>query len=413
MSLRIAMLTTFYPPYSFGGDAIGVQRLARALAGLGCEITVIHDRDAFETLSTARPAQPPPEPRIEIVGLKSRFGTAANLLTHQSGRPLVHGRRIRSILRDGNFDVIWYNNVSLLGGPGVLTYGTGIKIYEAHEHWLVCPTHVLWRHGRELCDARECLRCVFAYRRPPQLWRSLGMLERNLSHVDAFIAKSEFSRDIHYRFGFRRDMHVVPYFLPDEAMPDPGASPRNAPYFLFVGRLEEIKGVQDVLPAFTGESGPELVIVGSGDFEPELRRLASGMPRVVFTGRLPPEQITAYYRNAIALIVPSICYETFGIILIESARSGTPVIARNIGPFPEILKRGGGVLFNNTTDLTSSMEMLATDATRRNQIAREGRLAFESHWRQDVVVKAYLDVVREAAANRADARVLTLLKGLA
>ena len=45
-SLRIAMFTTFYPPYSFGGDAIGIQRMARALVARGHAVTVIHDIDA-------------------------------------------------------------------------------------------------------------------------------------------------------------------------------------------------------------------------------------------------------------------------------------------------------------------------------------------------------------------------------
>jgi len=46
-SLKIIMFTTFYPPYSFGGDAIGVQRLAHALAARGHQITVVHDIDAY------------------------------------------------------------------------------------------------------------------------------------------------------------------------------------------------------------------------------------------------------------------------------------------------------------------------------------------------------------------------------
>ena len=51
------------------------------------------------------------------------------------------------------------------------------------------------------------------------------------------------------------------------------------------------------------------------------------------------EELTAYYRGALGLIVPSVCYETFGIILIESFRLGTPVIARRLGPFPEIVEK--------------------------------------------------------------------------
>ena len=42
--LRVAMLTTFYPPYNFGGDGIGIRRFSMGLAALGHQVTVIHDR---------------------------------------------------------------------------------------------------------------------------------------------------------------------------------------------------------------------------------------------------------------------------------------------------------------------------------------------------------------------------------
>ncbi len=49
--LKIAMLTTFYPPYNFGGDGIGIKRLATALADRGHAVTVIHDKDAYLALA--------------------------------------------------------------------------------------------------------------------------------------------------------------------------------------------------------------------------------------------------------------------------------------------------------------------------------------------------------------------------
>ena len=49
-SLSIVMFTTFYPPYSFGGDAIGVQRMARALTARGHDVTVVHDEDSYLVL---------------------------------------------------------------------------------------------------------------------------------------------------------------------------------------------------------------------------------------------------------------------------------------------------------------------------------------------------------------------------
>jgi len=410
--LRIAMLTTFYPPYSFGGDAIGIQRLAAAFAKRGHHVTVIHEADAYLTLAGAEP--PPAEPleNVETIALRSGFGMASNLLTHQLGRPVVQRRRLREILTPGAFDIVWFHNVSLIGGPGLLAYGDGLKVYEAHEHWLVCPAHVLWRHNRELCDARECLRCVINYRRPPQLWRYTGGLERQLHHVDMFIAKSRFSRDKHREFGFPRDMEVIPYFLPDLPM-EPAAAPppHDRPYFLFVGRLENIKGLDDVIPAFADYPDADLLVIGSGEYEAELRRQAAGIPRVKFLGRMPPEDLARYYRGAVALIVPSVCYETFGIILIESFRMGTPVIARDIGPFGEIVERcNGGILFSDREQLVAAMRAMQADPKYRDSLAESARAGYEAHWREDVVVNNYFNSMRLTALAKGDLAVAAKLE---
>jgi len=399
-ALRIAMLTTFFPPHSFGGDAIGVQRLATALSRRGHKVTVLHDADAYHSLARRAPPAIARTEDMEIVSLRSPLPLLSNFATHQTGRPVVHGARIRRLLEDGDFDVIWYHNISLIGGPELLSYGRALKIYEAHEHWLVCPTHVLWRYNRETCDKRACLRCVLSHKRPPQLWRYTGMLDRNLDHVDVFIAKSEFSRKKHEEFGFSRRMDVVPYFLPDRPQSgDPGLpSPHDRPYFLFVGRLEKIKGLDDVIPAFRTYRDADLIVIGEGDHGPALRRLADGADNVKFLGRKKPEDLHRYYNHALALIVPSVCFETFGIILIESFQNATPVIARRIGPFPEIIDQsGGGILFSSKEDLVCAMQRLQGDPTMRRQYAQSARTAFETYWSEEVVVARYMDILRGAA----------------
>ena len=403
--LRFCMVTTFYPPHNFGGDGIGTQRLTRALARRGHEVTVVYDADAYAVLSKGREPQAQVEPNgVTTVPLRSKLGTASLLLTQQTGRPVVNGRRIGALLEQGNFDVIHYNNVSLVAGPGILAKGRALKVYEAHEHWLVCPTHVLWRHGREVCTGRECVRCTLRHGRPPQLWRYTGYLERQLPHVDAFIAKSEFSRDKHREFGFPRPMEVIPYFLPDEASApaaQAGEAPHARPYFLFVGRLEKIKGLDDVIPVFRDRDGADLLIAGDGEYAPTLRALAGDSPRVRFLGRINPEELSRYYRHAQALVVPSVCFETFGIILIEAFRQGTPVIARRIGPFPEIVERaGGGMLFQNAAELTAALVRMESEPGLRDSFARAGRNAFVRYWSEDAVVPQYLGLIRRIAKQQ-------------
>jgi len=404
--LRFCFLTTFYPPFHFGGDAIGVRRLARALVRRGHEVTVVHDVDTWRVLSRKPDPAPETEPGgLTVHGLSSRLGALSALLTQQFGRPVVHGAAIARVLEQGRFDVIHYHNVSQIGGPALLAMGGGpqtVKLYFAHEHWLVCPTHVLWRHRREPCVERQCLRCQIAYRRPPQLWRKTGLLERNLHHVDCFLAASEFSRRKHAEFGFQRDMEVLPYFLPGE----PGRAtapkrPHERPYFLFVGRLERMKGLDDVIPAFANFPDADLLVVGDGTHALELRRIASGVRNVRFLGRVSDETLAACYAHALAVLVPSAGYETFGLTVIEAFRESLPVVARAIGPLPEMVESsGGGFVFENPGELRAALARLAGDAELRGRLGRAGREAWRTRWSEDVVVPRYLDLVAREARKK-------------
>ncbi len=412
--LRFCFLTTFYPPHNFGGDGIGIQRLARGLVKAGHQVTVVHDADAYNTLHKGPEPAPQPEPEgLEVISLRSGMGMLSPLLTQQFGRPVVNGSRIAKILNQGQFDVINFHNVSLVGGPGIFRYGHALKLYMAHEHWLVCPTHVLWRYGREVCTGRDCVRCQLTYRRPPQAWRATGLLERELHHVDTFIAMSDFSRRKHREFGFPREMEVLPYFLPDPESAGAGVGgsrPHARPYFLFVGRLEKIKGLDDVMPLFREFTDADLLIAGDGEYAATLRAHAAGLDRVKFLGRVNLDDLRRYYEHAVALIVPSVCFETFGIILIEAFKQGTPVIARRIGPFPEIVtESGGGELFDTAEELVAAMRRLQGDPVHRERLARSGYRAFVERWSESAVVPRYLDIVRRTAEKKGDRGVLSKL----
>jgi glycosyltransferase involved in cell wall biosynthesis len=247
---------------------------------------------------------------------------------------------------------------------------------------------------------------VLNYKRPPQLWRHTGYLDRQLGHVDMFVARSEFSRDKHREFGFQPPMEVLPYFLsgtlPETPAKSPAPSPHGRPYFLFVGRLERIKGLDAVIPLFERYQDADLLIAGDGEHAPALKALAAGNPRVRFLGRVPNEELGRYYQHAIAAIVPSVGFETFGIVLIEAFRQQTPVIARRIGPFPEIVSQsGGGVLFATDDELVQAMRKLQQNPAERAAMGARGYRACREHWSEDVVVSRYLKLVSRAAELRA------------
>jgi glycosyltransferase involved in cell wall biosynthesis len=301
--LRFLHLTIFYPPYSFGGDAMYLYRLLNAQARRGHEVDVIHCADSYHVLEPRTPAQSfPNHPKVTVHTLRSRWGLLSPLLTQQTGGTWFKTHRIREIMLGKKFDVIHYHNISLLG-PKVLTlepdYRDFVKLYTTHEHWLVCPMHVLWKNNERVCDTPECMLCTLVHNRPPQWWRYTRLLEKCVAHVDAFISPSRFTRQMHHQRGFTRPIEHVPYFVPlaELAEATPRELPHSRPYFLFVGRLEKIKGVQNLIPVFRDYAHADLLIAGTGNYEAELKQQAAGMKNIVFLGSLQQERLRALYRQ--------------------------------------------------------------------------------------------------------------------
>ena len=413
-AIKIALVTTFYPPFSFGGDGIYVRRLAHALARAGCDVHIIHDADAYRTLAPkGGDLTPLDEPAgVTVHRMESSLGALSPVLTQQFGRPLANGKKLKALLNDG-FDITHFHNISLVGGPGILSMGSGIKLYTAHEHWLVCPMHILWRHGREVCDKRECFKCQLKAHRPPQAWRQTGYLHRQAEKVDAFIALSQSSADNHAAFGFRQPMRILPTFIPDL---DVSKSPTKEqtgpwgkrPYALFVGRLEKIKGLQDLMPLFVENPVADLVIAGDGEYETELRQMAGDSKHIHFLGRLASDELDILYRDALAVLTPSACYEVFPLVALEAFRASTPIIARNLGPYPEIAEASqAGLLFETKEEAHEALEKLASDAALQAKMGQSGRQAYEKNWSEKPALKAYFRLISETA----NAKGLTRLSG--
>lgn len=391
------MITTFYPPYNFGGDGLFVQRLSHELAGRGHQVEVVHCVDSYLARTGAEPARAAEaHPNITVHSLKSGLGMLSPLATQQSGVALFNAKAIKKIM-DRRFDVIHYHNISLVGGPAVLRYGTGIKLYTTHEYWLVCPTHLMFRFNRAPCVTPHCFRCSLTYKRPPQWWRYTGLLERAVKHVDAFIGPTRFSIDLHRRMGLDVPFVQLPVFVPRSPDESDGVEAFNAdPYFLFVGRLEKVKGLQTLLPVFTRYKRAKLVIAGGGEAETELRTSVADCSNIEFRGFVEQSELRSLYRGAVALIVPSICYEVFPLVMLEALREKTPVLARKLGGMAEVIEdSGGGVAYESDDELIAAMNHLLEDASYRGALGARGYHAFEKNWTAEAHLDRYFELIRE------------------
>jgi len=394
--LRFCMVTTFYPPHHFGGDAMYVHRLSSELVRRGHDVTVVYPPDAFVTLGGRAEHPEPTDARVNVVQLDGRLGRVTPTLTYLTGRPALRASQLRAVLEEKRFDVVHFHNVSLVGGPAVLAYGSGVKLYTAHEHWLICPMHVLWKNNRRPCERPQCLRCTLAFRRPPQLWRYGSLLERSARHVDLFLSPSRFAIQMHRERGFGSEMRHLPYFIPSHSVPAVKPERRTRPYFLVVGRLERLKGIHTVIDVFRRYDAADLVVVGDGTFGSELRRLASGLRHVELVGRRSFAELQALYAGAVAVLQPSVGFETFGITVVEGFSQGTPAIVRDLGALPETIEEsGGGFTFSTNDELLEAMERLRMDTALRDELGARGRRAYEERWSEEPHMKGYFEAIEE------------------
>lgn len=398
--MRFCMITTFYPPHSFGGDATYVRNLSRALAARGHEVTVVSCTDSYMLSSSAQSVEEEQDDAgVNVVRLRSRWGALSPLITQQSGHPGLKKSALAGIL-SASFDVINFHNISLIGGPGVLALGTApVKLYTLHEHWLVCPTHIFWKNKTKACDRKTCISCSIRSGIPPQLWRYTGLRDRGLSHVDRLLSPSDYTARRHVEGGIQRPISVLPLFSSLELRDAPPLEQESRPSFIFAGRVTASKGIEPLLRVAASMSDVDLAVVGDGDQLATLRSEYATCPNLSFHGRLPQEQLVSLYAGANALILPSIAPETFGLGIVEAAACHTPsIVSHGSGGGAEIIARtGGGMIYAGDDELVAAMRKLAYDQQHLTKLRSLAFAGYKNYYTEGCHLDLYLRYVAEIA----------------
>jgi glycosyltransferase involved in cell wall biosynthesis len=389
--MRFCMVTTFYPPYHFGGDATYVRALSRALAALGHQVEVMHCVDSFRLKKQDDMPDDVLDDGILVHRLKSRFGFLSPLITQQTGHPGLKSRAERAIFARP-FDVVHFHNISLIGGPAIVAWSRApVTLYTLHEHWLLCPTHIFWKNRSEPCDRPTCLRCSIVSGIPPQLWRYTRLVERSVANVDMLLAPSEYTAVRHRDAGLKPPIHVLPLFSAIEPLMGTLPPPRDRPRFLFVGRLSAPKGIVPLLEEFKTLPEYDLVVIGDGELRRELEQRFAGQSSVQFLGQIPQPELVDAYQSATALIYPSLAPETFGLSIVEAFACGTPAVVRDAGGCREpVDATGAGMVYRTSEELRTALQQLASEPGVRENLARRARDGFERLYTPQCHVQHYL-----------------------
>jgi glycosyltransferase involved in cell wall biosynthesis len=256
----------------------------------------------------------------------------------------------------------------------------------AHDYFLACPNGGYFHYPRgEICHRSpmggacllaSCDKRNYAHK----LWRAartaIRQLAMNLRDTSAtVIAVHDGMVPLLAKAIDRRAIRV----LRNPASPwlTSRVTAEHNHRLLFVGRLEQDKGVMHLARA-ARMAGAPLRMIGSGPLVPVIR---CDFPEVELTGWKPKTEIAKLCRDARAVVMPSQTRETFGLVAIEAAMSGIPIIVSQAALIATDLERlGVGIVCNghDVTAMAQDIDRVMSDDTLVAAMSHRGFAAARS-----------------------------------
>lgn len=389
------MTSTFYPPYHIGGDAIHVYYLANELAKRDHEVHVIHLLDSY---SFKRKNKPKNEyennDNIILHSIKSPFGILSLSNSYVFGKSMYINRRVKSMLEEIKPSVLHHHNIAGFG-PSILNNTEYKTIYTAHDYWFQCPMANLMRKDGSLCSGNySCCVCPLVYKRPPQIWRYINDINKIFKRINIIIAPSNYMKTRILEFGIKKNVEVIPNFILDTETVEEKSY--DFPYFLFVGVIENHKGIVKLIKTFIRakeQIDAKLLVVGTGSFYENLKRIITQnncSDKINLLGRVDDKELMILYKNALAVVIPSIWPENNPYVALEALMHGTPIIVSNMGGLPEIAEKGNMPIFNNHQELIPLLKMM-----EKNKITyKNPREIYEKYYSPNSFITKYLHIIK-------------------
>jgi len=250
-------------------------------------------------------------------------------------------------------------------------------------------------------------------------WFRYPLLRRKLAREgNLFLCASSFIRQKLLETGFPESRTHTHYIGVDCQTIRPRADFEETPLILHVARLVEVKGTRYLLRAFATVARKydrvRLLIIGDGPLRRQLHALTTSLglrDRVEFLGAVPHVAVLSWMRKAAMLVLPGIRTATgreegLGMVLLEAAATGLPIVGSRVGGIPECMLEGktGFLVPERDEDaLAQRMAELLEDPVRRHRMGAAGRALVEDRFdidRQTAVLEKYYDslIGREVTA---------------
>jgi glycosyltransferase involved in cell wall biosynthesis len=308
-------------------------------------------------------------------------------------------------------DVVHVHNVYPLLSPWVVrtAHARGIPVVQTvHNFRHDCVAGSYFRDGRVCTDcsghafatpavAHGCYRGSRVQSVPMAVGRSVH--RSTWTEVDHYLALTEFHADFLRGLGVPAERITV---RPTSA-PDPGpVPPPTTTDVLFVGRLDEAKGVRVLLDAWRSRrpaGSGMLDVVGDGPLRAEVESAAALDPTIVVHGLIAKEKVAARMSASGVVVIPSTWYEGLPRVLVEAAAHGRAAAVSDLGGLATAVDDRAGWRFSpDAAGLRAVLDALTVD----DVVARGAgaRARYEQTFAPDVTTTALLDVYADLAGSR-------------
>jgi len=341
--LKIVFITPLYEPWGAGGAEKYAYVVTKELAKEN-EVVVI-------TTTGPKPRNELNNYHPKIIEIKTNIssfyemvssadiGTLKKSLWHLFDIWNIFSyNKIKKILKSEKPDLVHTNGIksfssSLFSAINKLQIP---HVHTLHDYELISRWVGLFRNGKPFSDLNVPDKCYMMY-------------SRNMSSkIDVVLSPSKFVMNFHTKFGFFKNSSK--YIIPNGTQTDYSHIPKtyNSKEFIFVGQILENKGVHIAIKAFKkiSDKDARLHIVGTGPFVETLKQIIGTNKNIILHGYMEEKKLNALYEQCSYSLMPSLWFETFGLVINEAMKKGLPVIASDIGGIPEIVQDGkNGFLF--------------------------------------------------------------------
>ena len=264
-------------------------------------------------------------------------------------------KEVRKLLKEENIEVVHVHNTLNLISPAVYYGARSMKVpvvQTIHNFRLLCPGATFYRDGH-ICEdcVQHGLKCAVkhgCYRgsRVQTLICVISICLHRLTGIYGkinYICLTEFNKNKLLQL---KQIKPEQVFVKPNFTYVPNVQNETGEFYLFIGRIEEIKGVPLILEAFEKMPDKRLVVAGTGTKLEEYKMKEKEFKNIEFKGFVAKEKLQFLLEKTKAVVVASQWYETFGMIVAESFASHVPVIVGDIGNVGSLVDDGiNGVKF--------------------------------------------------------------------